>query len=373
MIKIDGLSKQFGELQVLKNINTQITKGECIAIIGQSGSGKSVFLRSIAMLEKPDCGNIFINGIDITKKEVDINKIREKMGMVYQGFHLFSHLNVLDNITLAPRRIKKQDKNTAEKKAMELLSMVGLTFKAKSYPHELSGGQQQRIAIARCLAMEPEIMLFDEPTSALDPTMICEVLSIIRKLTKMGLTMLIVTHEMQFARDVADRVFYFDECGIYEEGSAVDIFDNPKKDKTQAFIRKLKIFNYKINSKNFDIVEMNAHIEVFCQKYNIDAKQVFNIQLMLEELIMEIFNQCYISVQPDMEFSIECSDETDEISIYLSYVSDNFNPFNNVGMTVDNMSMDSNMDNLGMLLVRKISKKYEHIFENGRNKITIKF
>ncbi len=363
MIKVSDLSKQFGELRVLKNINVQINKGECIAVIGPSGTGKSVFLRTIAMLEKPDRGTICINGTDITKKEINLNQIREKMGMVYQGFHLFSHLNVLENITLAPIWVKKQDRNVAKQKARELLSTVGLIDKAKSYPRELSGGQQQRIAIARCLAMEPEIMLFDEPTSALDPTMTCEVLGIIRKLTKMGLTMLIVTHEMNFAKDVADRVFYMDEGGIYEDGTPADIFDNPKKEKTKAFIRKLKIFNYEIQSTGFDMVSMNAQIEIFCQKYNVRAKQVYHIQLLLEELMMEIFKQCYEGAQPDMAFAIEYSDENNEISIYLTYRADDFNPFEYGG---------NDIDNLGMVLVSKISKKHEHLFENGRNKINIK-
>ena len=224
MIKVSGLTKKFGDLIVFQNINTHINRGECIAIIGPSGMGKSVFLRTITMLEKPDNGSIFINGVDITQKGVDLNRIREKMGMVYQGFHLFSHLNVLENITLAPRLVRKLDFGMAEKRAMELLNMVGLEDKAQSYPHELSGGQQQRIAIARSLAMDPEIILFDEPTSALDPTMTCEVLSIIRKLTKMGLTMLIVTHEMNFAKEVADRIFYMDEGGIYEEGDSLRNF-----------------------------------------------------------------------------------------------------------------------------------------------------
>ncbi len=214
MINIHGLSKRYGELEVLKNIDFRVAEGECVAIIGPYGTGKSVFLRTIALLEVPESGNIFIRGTDITQKSVDINKIREKMGMVYQGFHLFSHLNVLDNITLAPRKVRKQPRKEAELKARELLALVGLSEKAESYPHHISGGQQQRIAIARCLAMEPEIMLFDEPTSALDPTMTREVLAIMRKLTKMGLTMIIVTHEMSFAREVADRVIYMDEGGI---------------------------------------------------------------------------------------------------------------------------------------------------------------
>ena len=250
MIEVTGLRKQFGDLVVLRSIDVHVRTGECVAIIGPSGSGKSVFLRSLAMLETPDGGAIRINGTDITQKETNLNRIREKMGMVYQGFHLFSHLNVLDNVTLAPRWVKKLDEKAAEKKAMDLLSMVGLVDKAQSYPHQLSGGQQQRVAIARCLAMEPEIMLFDEPTSALDPAMTSEVLAIMRKLTGMGLTMLIVTHEMGFARDLADRVLYLDEGRVYEEGTPKEIFDNPQKEKTRAFISRLKTFIYEIHSSS---------------------------------------------------------------------------------------------------------------------------
>lgn len=363
MITVSGLSKRFGSLTVLENVDVQISKGECIAIIGPSGTGKSVFLRSIAMLEKPDNGNIYINGTDITQKEVDINHVREKMGMVYQGFHLFSHLNVLDNITLAPRWVKKQDKKEAEKKAMELLSMVGLIEKAAGYPHELSGGQQQRIAIARCLAMEPEIMLLDEPTSALDPSMTGEVLAIIRKLTKMGLTMLIVTHEMNFARDVADRVFFMDEGGIYEEGTPEEIFDNPQKEKTKAFITRLKTFNYEIRSIGFDMVAMNAQIEIFCQKYKIEGKQVYRIQLLLEELIMEIINNCYKASPPDIGYALSYSDENNEISISMHYRGDIFNPFALSG---------DDIDDLGMILISGFSDKREHSYENGFNKINIK-
>lgn len=364
MIKVSGLTKKFGDLMVLNNINTQINKGECVAIIGASGTGKSIFLRTIAMLEKPDSGSIFINDIDITKKGIDLNLVREKMGMVYQGFHLFSQLNVLENIILAPRLVKKQEKKLATQKAMELLSLVGLTEKALNYPHQLSGGQQQRIAIARSLAMEPEILLFDEPTSALDPTMTREVLAIIRKLTKSGITMLIVTHEMNFAKDVADRIFYMDEGVIYEEGTPADIFDNPKKEKTKSFLRSLKVFNYEIHSKDFDMVAMNAAIEIFCQKYNVGTKHLYHIQLFLEELIMEIIKHCYRNSQPDIEFTIEFSDENSELSIVLTYKAVNFNPFE---YEVEDI------DKLGMVLVSGIVKKSEHKYENCRNIINIKF
>ena len=363
MIKVSGLTKTFGKLIVFQNINTQINKGECIAIIGPSGTGKSVFLRTITMLEKPDSGSVSINGLDITRKGVDLNRIREKMGMVYQGFHLFSHLNVMDNIILAPRLVRKQSRQVAEKRAIELLNMVGLEDKAHSYPHELSGGQQQRIAIARSLAMDPEIMLFDEPTSALDPTMTCEVLSIIRKLTKMGLTMLIVTHEMNFAKEVADRIFFMDEGGIYEEGTPSEIFDNPQKEKTKAFIHRLKVFNYEIHSKKFDRVTMNAEIEIFCLKYNLGAKKVYHIQLFLEELIREIFKHCYQNSHPDIGFTIEFSDQNNETSITLSYVANDFNPFN---------GQEDDLENLGMVLIGRIAKNINHQFDNGRNSISIK-
>jgi polar amino acid transport system ATP-binding protein len=304
MIHIQGLSKRFGKLLVLKDVDFQVREGECVAIIGPSGTGKSVFLRSMAMLEIPDSGSISIRETDITKKSVDINKIREKMGMVYQGFHLFSHLNVLDNITLAPRKVRKQSKKEAEQKARELLALVGLSEKANSYPHQISGGQQQRIAIARCLAMEPEIMLFDEPTSALDPTMTREVLAIMRKLTKMGLTMIIVTHEMSFAKEVADRVVYMDEGGIYEEGTPGEIFDHPRKEKTKAFIHQLNVFTYEVHSKGFDMVAMQAKIEVFCQKYQVEVRKIYHIQLVLEELLVVIFKECYADTSPNIGLSI---------------------------------------------------------------------
>jgi len=363
MIEFSGLAKRFGRLEVLRDMSAHIWKGECIAVIGASGSGKSVFLRSIAMLEKPDSGSIRINGTDITGKEIDLNRIREKMGMVYQGFHLFSHLNVLDNITLAPRWIKKHKRNVAEKRAIELLSMVGLVDKARNYPHQLSGGQQQRIAIARCLAMEPEIMLLDEPTSALDPVMTNEVFAIIRKLAAMGLTMLIVTHEMAFAREFSDRVFYIDEGVIYEEGTPEAIFDHPQRDKTRAFISRLKTFNYEICSIAFDMVTMNAGIELFCQKYGITPRKIYSIQLVLEELIMEVLKRCYADSPPEMEFSIGYAEENNETTICLTYTAGDFNPFTYAA---------DDADGLGMVLVREFSKKREHAFVSGQNRINIK-
>ena len=239
MIKISGLKKSFGDLEVLKGIDQHIKKGEKVAVIGPSGSGKSTFLRCINRLETTTEGEILIEGESITDKNTNINHIREKMGMVFQQFNLFPHLSILENITLAPMKVKGLKQEEAEKRARELLEKVGLADKAESYPAQLSGGQQQRIAIARALAMEPDIMLFDEPTSALDPEMVGEVLAVMKDLADAGMTMVVVTHEMGFAREVASRVLFMDEGYVMEEGTPSEIFDNPQNKRTQEFLSKV--------------------------------------------------------------------------------------------------------------------------------------
>ncbi len=239
MIEVKNLKKSFGDHVVLKDITESIEKGEKIVVIGPSGSGKSTFLRCINRLEEPTGGHIYIDGEDICDKKCNINHVREKMGMVFQQFNLFPHLTVLENITLAPLNVKKQNKNSAKRRAMELLKTVGLEEKADSYPGQLSGGQQQRIAIARALAMDPEIMLFDEPTSALDPEMVGEVLDVMKKLADEGMTMVVVTHEMGFAREIASRVFFMDEGIVYEQGTPSEIFDTPQNPRTQSFLSKI--------------------------------------------------------------------------------------------------------------------------------------
>lgn len=239
MIKVNNLSKSFGNLEVLKNISTYIAPQEVVCIIGSSGSGKSTFLRCLNLLEEPTSGEIIIEGQNIVEKDTDINKLRQKMGMVFQQFNLFPQKSVIQNITLAPMKLKKKSKKEAEALAMELLKKVGLSEKADVYPTNLSGGQQQRVAIARALAMEPHVMLFDEPTSALDPEMVGEVLRVMKQLAKEGMTMVIVTHEMGFAREVADRVIYIDEGRIVEEGNPKDLFSNPTHERTKAFLSKV--------------------------------------------------------------------------------------------------------------------------------------
>lgn len=239
MIKVENLHKSFGDLEVLKGVSEHIKKGEVISIIGPSGGGKSTFLRCLNMLEKPDSGKIIFEGVDITSEKTDINIHRQKMGMVFQHFNVFNNLNVLDNITLAPKLEKKVPKDEAEKRAMELLKTVGLEDKRRQFPRKLSGGQKQRLAIVRALAMDPDVILFDEPTSALDPEMVKGVLNVIKDLAKSGMTIVIVTHEMAFAREVSDRVVFIDGGVIAEEGTPKQVFENTQNPRTKEFLSQV--------------------------------------------------------------------------------------------------------------------------------------
>lgn len=239
MIKVENLKKSFGNLDVLKGINEEIKDGEVLVVIGPSGSGKSTFLRCLNLLERPTSGSIFFEGKNITDKNIDINKVREEMGMVFQSFNLFNNLNIIDNITLAPKLVKNMKEEEAKEIAKKLLQRVGLPDKENSYPSELSGGQKQRIAIARALAMNPKVMLFDEPTSALDPEMVGEVLDLMKDLAKDGMTMVVVTHEMGFAREVGNRILFMDQGQIIERGAPKEVFQNPKEERTKSFLAKV--------------------------------------------------------------------------------------------------------------------------------------
>lgn len=239
MIKVSNLKKSYGDKLVLKEVNTEIQDGSVVVVIGPSGSGKSTFLRCLNRLEEVDSGKIFYDDTELTSKTVDIDKMRQHIGMVFQHFNLFPHKTILDNVTLAPISLNLMSKEDAEKKGMELLKRMGLEDKATVYPSSLSGGQKQRVAIARALAMEPKVMLFDEATSALDPEMVGEVLNVMKDLAKEGMTMIVVTHEMGFAKEVADRVLFMEEGIIYEDGTPEEIFDNPKEKRTQEFLSKV--------------------------------------------------------------------------------------------------------------------------------------
>ena len=239
MIDVKNLHKYFGSMEVLKGIDCHIDKGECVCVIGPSGSGKSTFLRCLNLLETPTKGDIVIDDMHLTEKNFDVDAMRKRVGMVFQHFNLFPHLTILENVTLAPIRHKMMTEEQAKEKAMELLNRVGVGDKADNYPAQLSGGQKQRVAIARSLALSPEVMLFDEPTSALDPEMVGEVLEVMKQLAKEGMTMVVVTHEMGFAREVANRVFFMDGGGILEEGTPEQIFDHPQEERTKTFLSKV--------------------------------------------------------------------------------------------------------------------------------------
>lgn len=357
MITIEKLSKSYGELCVLKDISTQIQKGEVISIIGPSGTGKSTLLRCLNLLETPTGGRIEIDGVDILQKDADVPKVRRKMGMVFQSFNLYAHLTVLDNLTIGPIKLLKRTKADAEKKAIDILKTVGLAEKRDAFPDELSGGQKQRVAIARCLAMEPEIILFDEPTSALDPTMVSEVLAVIRRLAKEGMTMAIVTHEMDFARDVSSRVFYMDEGFIYEEGNPKEIFENPKRDKTRAFIQRLRILKEEIASKDFDLYKLNANIEAFCGKYTVDKTTLRNILLLVEEILVQMLLPNKEEGTPII-FSLEYAERRNAFQLIFDYAGPRANPLE-----------AGDEESLSMMIVGKIAKDSSFSYQDGVNQI----
>lgn len=289
MITIEDLTIHFGQTCVLNRVSTSIDDGEVVSIIGPSGTGKSTLLRCINRLEEPDGGSIVIDGNDILAPGADVAAMRRQTGMVFQSFNLFEHLSVLENLTIGPVHLLKQKRAAAVAHAHDLLRTVGLSEKASSMPYELSGGQKQRVAIARCLSMQPNIILFDEPTSALDPTMVSEVLAVIRRLAREGLTMLIVTHELGFAHDVSHRIFYMDEGGIYESGDARQIMESPQREKTKTFINRLRNFTYPISARDFDVFGMNAEIEMFCEKHFLTQRMTHHVLLAVEEALAIFF------------------------------------------------------------------------------------
>lgn len=357
MIKVENLSKSFGDLTVLKEINVEIHKGEVISIIGPSGTGKSTFLRCLNLLETPSGGKIFIDGEDMLSKNTDVPKMRQKMGMVFQSFNLFSHLTVLDNLTIGPVKLLEKSKDEAEKKGMALLKMVGLAEKAHSFADELSGGQKQRVAIARCLSMDPEIILFDEPTSALDPTMVSEVLAVIRRLAKEGMTMAIVTHEMDFARDVSNRVLYMDEGFIYEEGSPQQIFQNPQREKTKAFIHRIRSFMYHIDSPDYDLYAMNAEIQHFCEKHVLSKKMINNVLLVIEELLAIHNTKARVY---DVNLTLSYSEKRDILEIIFDTPGEEENILENI-----------DPDDISLTIIQNFTESIEYLKADGRNKLNM--
>ena len=353
MISVKNLAKHYDELIVIKDLNTEIHKGEVISVIGPSGTGKSTFLRCLNLLETPTGGCIFIDGIPLLDKKTNVPKLRQKMGMVFQSFNLYAHLSVLENLTIGPVKLLGLNKDEANKRAIELLKLVGLGEKTYSFPDELSGGQKQRVAIARCMAMEPEILLFDEPTSALDPTMVSEVLAVIRKLAREGMTMVIVTHEMEFARNISSRVFYMDEGIIYEEGAPEDIFGNPKRAKTKAFIHRIRSMYYHISSKDYDLYALNAEIEIFCEKHMLTGKISEYILLVAEEAL--IFQKDH----RDIDISLSFTEKDGSVELIIEGTGSPFNP-------LEDGALD---DPIGLNILRNRCKSLNYKYENSRNKL----
>lgn len=361
IIEVHGLKKSFGQLEVLRGIDLTVEEGERIAIIGGSGCGKSVFLRCLELLETPNAGQIFIDGEELTAPNVNIDLIRRKMGMVWQKFNLFTHMNVMENLTVAPIKLLGMTKDAAHEKAMSLLAQVGLTSKAEAYPEFLSGGQQQRIAICRSLMMNPKVILFDEPTSALDPTMVGEVLAVIRMLAKQDLTMIIVTHEMNFAREVATRILFFADGLIYEQGTPAEIFDAPKRPKTVAFIHKQKYFSYEISERAFDLMELQGGIQTFAEKYGLSTRKINRLQLCCEELIYAMLdNACGDDVKISLDITYAEADNS--VAIKFSCAGKSYNP-------LDKDLDELDEENLGAAILHNLAKNYSHQYSDGVNEI----
>ena len=364
VIEVRGLKKSFSKLEVLRGIDLTVEAGERIAIIGGSGCGKSVFLRCLELLETPNAGKIFIDGEELTAPGVDIDKIRRKLGMVWQKFNLFTHMDVMENLTVAPIKLLGMTKDEARQKAMKLLAQVGLTSKAETYPEFLSGGQQQRIAICRSLMMNPKVILFDEPTSALDPTMVGEVLAVIRMLAKKDLTMIIVTHEMNFAREVATRILFFADGVIYEQGTPKEIFDAPKLPKTVAFIHKQKYFSYEITERAFDLMKLQGGIQTFAEKYGLSPRKTNRLQLCCEELIYEMLEHaCAGENIVEILLDITYAEIDNSVEIKFSCVGKPHNP-------LDKDFEDFDEENLGAAILHNLAKNFSHEYSDGVNQIS---
>jgi polar amino acid transport system ATP-binding protein len=325
MISIRHLKKVYPNATPLLDVNVEINRGDVVSIIGPSGTGKSTLLRCINLLECPTSGEVLIDGKSITARGANVPAIRRKMGMVFQSFNLFNHLTIIENIMVAQMDILHRSKQDACAKGMELLHRVGLADKADNLPEELSGGQKQRVAIARTLAMDPEIILLDEPTSALDPTMIGEVLTVIKDLSNQGLTMMIVTHEMKFARDISTRVFYMDEGVIYEEGTSKQIFENPQREKTRLFIKHLKVFDEHLVVGNIDFMGVMNRFLFFAEKNQMENRTIRNVSYVLDEMVM-------LGLVPklpqgtDIRLMAEYSEDNSRAEIRLEFAGPNVNP-----------------------------------------------
>ena len=359
MIKIEHLRKEYPNVTPLEDVSVEIHDGDVISVIGPSGTGKSTLLRCINQLEKPTSGRVWVDDLEITSPKCDMNKVRQKMGMVFQSFNLFGHKTVIENIMMAPMDLLGKSKQEAYDTGMKLLRTVGLAEKALSYPDELSGGQKQRIAIARTLAMDPDVILFDEPTSALDPTMVGEVQAVIRDLAKTGKTLMIVTHEMAFARAICNRVFYMDEGGIFEEGTPEEIFDHPKRENTRRFVRRLKVLELNIESRDYDFLGMDSQITRYCEKNQISPKTANRIHLAFEETMQLLIPGLS---DPRVQAVAEYSEETETAEWNVRYGGPRFD-----------LTQESN--DLALTVLKGMTAAMDYAFDENAelsNRLTLK-
>ena len=362
MLKIEHLRKEYPNVIPLKDVSVEINKGDVISVIGPSGTGKSTLLRCLNQLEQPTAGKVTFDGEVITDPKCEMNKVRQKMGMVFQSFNLFDNLNIIENIMAGPVRLLGKTKQEAYEEGMQLLKRVGLAEKAQNLPGELSGGQKQRVAIARAIAMHPDLLLFDEPTSALDPTMVGEVLQVIKRLAQEGMTMMIVTHEMKFARDVSNRVFYMDEGGIYEDGSPDQIFNHPKREKTRIFIKRLKQLPLEIKDGNFDFIGFTSAIEQFGRDNMLKDKLIRNVELVFEEIVTQNlvpYGDAHNELYP-VNVLIEYSDAEESLIMDIVYGGRQYDPF-------------KEGDELSVNLVKNMTDGVECSYKDGFNTINIRF
>lgn len=351
LLRIEHLKKEYPGVMPLKDVNLTVNEGEVIAVIGSSGCGKSTLLRQINQMERATAGKIFLRDEEITASGYRTDLLRQKIGMIFQSFNLFSHLTVAENIMAAPVELLGRSRQDAYDRAKELVAKVGLSQKMLSYPDELSGGQQQRIAIVRALAMEPEILLFDEPTSALDPTMVGEVEAVIRKVAEMGVTMMIVTHDMEFARKISTRVLYMDEGGVYEDGSPEQIFERPQREKTRQFIHRLKVLTLSVESREFDFIGCHTAIEAFGQKNGVSKDVIRSLMLLFEELVTQLLLPRLLE-PPRILWTVEYESKSECAEVSVRY---NGEPF-------DVMESDNE---ISLRIVRGSSENIRYAAEDG--------
>lgn len=362
MIELVHLEKKYENAAPLADVNAVINDGDVISVIGPSGTGKSTLIRCIDLLERPTGGKILLDGADITAPGYDVTQARRRMGMVFQSFNLFGHLTVIENVMKPQMDILKRSRQESYAKGIKLLRQVGMDGREFEYPEMLSGGQKQRVAIARTLAMDPDIILMDEPTSALDPSMVAEVQAVIRDLAESGRTMMIVTHEMSFARAICNRVFYMDDGGIYEDGSPEQIFDNPQKELTRRFIRRLQVLQIRVGRGGLSFTETMAEIDRYCLKNDIPPRAKYRVRLAYEELVLQQLRP--VIGEREIMFTAEYSERTRETKVTVSYAGSRFDPeesgntlsYNMLKDAVDGFSYkydpDAELPNIAEILIR---------------------